>query len=385
MQLHVAGALELLEDDFVHLRAGVDQRRGDNRQAAAPLDLAGRAQEPLGLVEGERVDSAGEGLAGRGDRDVVGAGQARDRVEQDHDVAPKLDVPLRLFQEQLGNLYMVADMLVECRCDDFGIDRTAHVGDFFRPFVDQQDQHQNFGMVRDDRVGELLEQDRLARFRRSDDQAALTFSDGADEIEDSHRRVEVTALEREPVRRKDRHAVLEVHALRQLLEADAVHGFDAKERMITLVVFRQAHLGDDVVAVHEAEPLELRRRNVDVVVVLDITAGADEPVAVRQDLERAFREGEALAVQMLAENGPDHLILFHFLCAEDVELLGDEPKALHRLFAEFEIRQGGLVHNSFPFRGFRRVNRCSDLLHQCILPGFSGVFSSAGQWHVPAP
>ena len=44
---HVAGALELLEDDLVHARAGVDQRGGDDGQRAALLDVARRAEEAL--------------------------------------------------------------------------------------------------------------------------------------------------------------------------------------------------------------------------------------------------------------------------------------------------------------------------------------------------
>ena len=48
VDFHVAGALELLEDHFVHARAGVDQRGGDDGQRAALLDVAGRAEEALG-------------------------------------------------------------------------------------------------------------------------------------------------------------------------------------------------------------------------------------------------------------------------------------------------------------------------------------------------
>src|SRR4051794_11410788 len=45
-QLHVPGALELLEDDLVHLRAGFDQRRRHDRQRTAVLDVPGSAEEP---------------------------------------------------------------------------------------------------------------------------------------------------------------------------------------------------------------------------------------------------------------------------------------------------------------------------------------------------
>src|SRR5262249_47766569 len=56
MDLHVPGALELLEDDLVHTAARVDERRADDREAAAVLDVAGRAEELLRAAERVRVD-----------------------------------------------------------------------------------------------------------------------------------------------------------------------------------------------------------------------------------------------------------------------------------------------------------------------------------------
>ena len=97
-QLHVAGALELLVDDVVHAAAGVDQAGGDDRQAAAALDVARGAEEALRRVERDRVHTTGERLARRRHRQVVGAGQAGDRVEQDDDVAAGLDQALRALE-----------------------------------------------------------------------------------------------------------------------------------------------------------------------------------------------------------------------------------------------------------------------------------------------
>src|SRR3954453_14706298 len=69
----VAGALELFEDDLVHLGAGIDQRGGDDRQRAAFLDVARGAEESLGALQRIGVDAAGQHLArARNDR-VVGA------------------------------------------------------------------------------------------------------------------------------------------------------------------------------------------------------------------------------------------------------------------------------------------------------------------------
>src|ERR1700734_1181430 len=84
---HVAGALELFEDDFVHARAGIDEGGGDDGEAAAFLDVSGGAEEALGALQGVGVDAAREDFAAGRDDGVVGAGEAGDGVEQDDDIA----------------------------------------------------------------------------------------------------------------------------------------------------------------------------------------------------------------------------------------------------------------------------------------------------------
>src|SRR4051794_17975579 len=63
-ELGVAGALEFLEDHFVHARAGIDQGGRDDGQRAAFLDIARRTEEALWPLQSIRVDAAGEHLAG---------------------------------------------------------------------------------------------------------------------------------------------------------------------------------------------------------------------------------------------------------------------------------------------------------------------------------
>src|SRR3712207_8737684 len=55
---HVAGALELLEDDLVHRRARVDERGAEDGEGSAVLDVARCTEELLGRVQGARVDAA---------------------------------------------------------------------------------------------------------------------------------------------------------------------------------------------------------------------------------------------------------------------------------------------------------------------------------------
>src|SRR3972149_3636599 len=83
---HVAGSLELFEYDLVHTASGLDEGGGDDGQATAFLDVPGCSKEPLGLMQGVGVDAAGEHLSGgRYDR-VVGPGEPRYRIKQDHDI-----------------------------------------------------------------------------------------------------------------------------------------------------------------------------------------------------------------------------------------------------------------------------------------------------------
>src|ERR1700741_3559775 len=71
LQLGVAGALELLEDHRVTRGPGLHQRGGEDGQRAAVLDVACRAEEPLGREQRGRVDTTGEDPAGRGRSRVI--------------------------------------------------------------------------------------------------------------------------------------------------------------------------------------------------------------------------------------------------------------------------------------------------------------------------
>ena len=79
----IAGALELLEDHLVHAASRIDQRRRDDGQRAAFLDVARRAEEALRPLQGIGVDAARQHLARRRHHGVVGPPEAGDRIEQE--------------------------------------------------------------------------------------------------------------------------------------------------------------------------------------------------------------------------------------------------------------------------------------------------------------
>ena len=99
------------------------------------------------------------------------------------------DQALGLLDHHLGNLDVARRRLVEGRGDDLALHRALHVGDFFRPLVDQQHDQVALGMVGRDRVGDVLQEHGLAGARRRDDQAALALADRRDDVDDARREV----------------------------------------------------------------------------------------------------------------------------------------------------------------------------------------------------
>ena len=103
--------------------------------------------------------------------------------------ATRLDEALGPLDGELGDLGVLVRRAVESRGDDFALDRAAHVRDLLGPLVDEQDHEMDIGVVGLDGMGDLLQDGRLARFGRRDDQPALAFADGRDEVHDPGRHV----------------------------------------------------------------------------------------------------------------------------------------------------------------------------------------------------
>ena len=173
------------------------------------VDVARRAEEALGLLEAFGVDAAAQDLSGLRRHGVVRARETRDRVQQNHDVLAALDEPLGLLDHHVRDGDVARRFFVERRRDHFGVDVGDRVRHFFRPLVDQQNDERDFGMILDDRIGDLLEENRLAGARRRHDQTALAFADRRDEIHDAHADVAVLRLEMQATLRIARTQVVE--------------------------------------------------------------------------------------------------------------------------------------------------------------------------------
>src|ERR1035437_8415729 len=309
-QLHVAGALELLEDHLVHLGARVDKGGGQDGQRTAVLDVAGRTEETLRRVERAGVDTTRQDpAAGRG-CEVVGTAQSSDRVEQYDDVVTHLDQALGPLDGQLGNRGVVGGRPVEGRGDDLALDRPLHVGNFLGTLVDQDDHEVGLRVVRRDRVGDRLQDQGLAGLGRADDQATLPLADRGDEVDQPGREDVRLGLQTQSLLRVERGELVEVDTVQGLVRLQTVDGVQANQRVELLagrdlLALAQGPDGTGYcVALAKVVLLDDAERHVDVVLTGQVAAGAKKRVVV-EHLEDAGHRNQDIVIL----NGFDGLIL----------------------------------------------------------------------------
>src|SRR5690606_11138508 len=295
-QLHVAGALDLLEDHLVHLGSGLHERRREDRQRAAALDVARGAEEALRRVERGCVHATREDASGCRRGEVVRAAETGDRIEQHDDVVAELDEALGALDGELGDRRVVFGGTIEGRGDDLALDRALHVGDLFGPLVHEHHHDVDLGVVLGDRLRDGLEDERLAGLGGRDDEAALTLADGGDEVDDPRRELLGSRLETQALVRVDRRQLAEVDAARGLVDALAVDRVDLDDRVVLLTPSTRVALArltdgaDDRVALAQVVLLDLAERDVDVGGAGQVTRGAHERVVVEQVEDAGVRD-----------------------------------------------------------------------------------------------
>ena len=182
MQLHVAGAFELFEDEVIHTALGFDEGGAEDGEAAAFFGIAGGSKEFARFGECLGIDAAAHGAAFSGLEIVVGAGHAGDGVEEDDDIASEFDEALGAVGDAFADLDMPGHGFIECRCVDLAIEGAPHVGNFLRALVDEEKDEGSLGVVDANAAGEGLEKNRLSGPRRCGDESALAHAEWGDEI-----------------------------------------------------------------------------------------------------------------------------------------------------------------------------------------------------------
>ncbi len=159
---------------------------------------------------------------------------------------------------------MQIGMLVERRRDDFAGDRAREIRNVFGPLVDEHRDDLGVGMFGPDRIGDFLDERRLAGFGRRRNEDALAFADRREKVDDA-RRNDAALFEREAFAGMHRGQRIELRALANRFGIETVDGLDFDDAVVLLVVFRFADLSRDQVAAPQFEAPDLRLRDIDVV------------------------------------------------------------------------------------------------------------------------
>src|SRR5690606_21931333 len=117
----VASPFKLLEDQFVHAAAGINQRSGHNGERTTFFKYTGRGEQLLGNVERFDVNAARHGAAGVADPLVEGASHTSDRVHEQEDIVPHLDQALATLDCDLRQSHVAFDIAIEAAGQHFAI------------------------------------------------------------------------------------------------------------------------------------------------------------------------------------------------------------------------------------------------------------------------
>ena len=160
---------------------------------------------------------------------------------------------------------MPGSRLVEGGRNNFAFDRALHVGDFFRALIDQEDHQNDFGMIRRNRVGDVLQQHGLAGARRRNDQTALAFAQRGQQVHDAGAGVVADGFQLDALLRIQRRQVVEQDLVAGFVRGLEVDGFNLDEREVFFPFVWRAHLAADGVASLEVELADLGRGDVDII------------------------------------------------------------------------------------------------------------------------
>ena len=232
---------------------------------------------------------------------------------------------------------MALRRLVERRGDHLAVHRPLHVGDFFGPLVDQQDDQVHLGVVERHRLRDALQEHRLAGARRRDDQAALPLPDRRHQVHHAARQVVGLRLELALLLRVERREVLEEQLVAGLLGRLEVDGLDLDQGEVPLPFLGRPDLARHGVAGLQVELADLRRRDVDVVGTgqVVVVGRPEEPEPVGQHFEHALREDVPALLGLRLQDLEDQLLLSHAGGAGDVEILGDLGELLDAHVLQF--------------------------------------------------
>ena len=130
---------------------------------------------------------------------------------------------------------------------------------------------------------------------------------------------------------EQRRERVEGGAVPRLLGIHAVDRLDLEQGVVLLVVTRGAHLAGDLVAPAQLEAPDLRQRHVDVGVGLGVALGAQEAVAIGEDVEQPGAEMQAPVLGLLVQDLHDEILLGVLAEVLDAQLARDHVQVGEQL------------------------------------------------------
>ena len=186
---------------------------------------------------------------------------------------------------------------------------------------------------------DVLQHHRLAGFRRGNEQSALTFADGRDDVDDAAGDIFLgldVAFQDQRLVGKKRREIFEKDLALRVFGGFPVDLVDLDEGEVTLAVLGCPDLAFDGVAGVKVEAADLRWRNVDVVGPRQVAGvgRAEKPESIGQHLERSIAEDAFAFFRLVLEQCENEVVLAQTVRAVDFVGVGDFDEFGNRLGLE---------------------------------------------------
>jgi len=141
--------------------------------------------------------------------------------------------------------------------NDLALDAPLHIRNFLRSFVDEEDHERHFLVIGGDAPGDILEEHRLSRPGRRDDQAPLSLADGGKEVHDPGGKIVGIQLEIQLVLRIQRREIVEEDLVPGCVGQFMVNRIDLEEGEIFFPLLGRPHLAGNGIAGPQIEATDL--------------------------------------------------------------------------------------------------------------------------------
>ena len=227
---------------------------------------------------------------------------------------------LGFFQHHFGHLHMARRRFVKGAGYNLTTHGAGHIRHFFGPFVNQQHHQEDFGIIRRDGFGDILQHHGFTRARRRHNQGALAHPDRRNQINDAMGIIlgrplgdafNLRIFHLEATVRIKRRQVIEIDPVAQAFRIFEIDRIDLEQREITLPIFRRADLAFHRIAGAQAEAAHLGGGDINIIgpgQKIRLRA-AQIAKAIGKDFKRPFPEDRLIIIGEGLQDRKHHILL----------------------------------------------------------------------------